>query len=314
MMYNIVLLSLAVCSLSGAQGAIVKRSVCAQPTKLTDAQITQALQAHNNARATAGNNDASNMVALEWDDDLARRSQDWAELCKWGHDLMTSCDGDTVGQNLAMSGGGPSDLSAVDVSSYVEDWDSEKQFYDISDQSCKNATGHSQVCGHYTQVVWAETTKVGCGIAKCSSVTNGFNNAVVFACDYSPAGNFIGKMPYTVGTPCSNCPDALPVGGWMCNNQMCESCTPASQGASCNCDTLTCQNGGTWNAGECKCNCPSTHYGKTCESSCECNDTSPYCNQWEALCPDSLYRKFMTDNCEGTCKDDVCVRPASCPV
>ena len=40
--------------------------------------------------------------------------------------------------------------------------------------------------GHFTQVVWKSTTKVGCGFSTC-----GDNDLLV--CNYSPAGNFAGQ-------------------------------------------------------------------------------------------------------------------------
>jgi hypothetical protein len=36
--------------------------------------------------------------------------------------------------------------------------------------------------GHFTQLVWAATTRIGCGVAHCS-------NADVWVCNYDPPGN-----------------------------------------------------------------------------------------------------------------------------
>ena len=43
--------------------------------------------------------------------------------------------------------------------------------------------------GHYTQMVWRETTRLGCGQAIC-------NGTLIVACNYSPAGNVLGRKPY----------------------------------------------------------------------------------------------------------------------
>jgi pathogenesis-related protein 1 len=40
-------------------------------------------------------------------------------------------------------------------------------------------------CGHYTQVMWRKTKKVGCGSAK----SNCNNNEIFFACQYIRPGN-----------------------------------------------------------------------------------------------------------------------------
>eukprot|EP00111_Clytia_hemisphaerica_P015714 TCONS_00046413-protein len=44
--------------------------------------------------------------------------------------------------------------------------------------------------GHFTQVVWKESTKLGCGAAKASR--NGMEGYYV-CCRYSPAGNMMGN-------------------------------------------------------------------------------------------------------------------------
>ena len=72
--------------------------------------------------------------------------------------------------------------SGADAVAY---WVAEKQYYDYDSNSC------SRVCGHYTQVVWRETTKLGCGVYNCPNLD--YNYAIV--CNYAPAGNN-GSRPY----------------------------------------------------------------------------------------------------------------------
>jgi hypothetical protein len=59
------------------------------------------------------------------------------------------------------------------------------------------------VCGHYTQVIWAATTKVGCGVA------SGMNWATIIVCNFNPGGNVAGQLPYTVSAPASAASAAL---------------------------------------------------------------------------------------------------------
>ncbi|MEM6522020.1 MAG: CAP domain-containing protein, partial [Cyanobacteria bacterium P01_C01_bin.70] len=49
----------------------------------------------------------------------------------------------------------------------VAAWVAEKADYDYASNSC--ASG--KVCGHYTQIVWRETTAVGCGVARNADAT-----------------------------------------------------------------------------------------------------------------------------------------------
>lgn len=286
MYYNFLVMFSAV----AVRGAIVKRAACSHPTALSQADIQAALKAHNNFRAHAGNDDAANEIKLEWDDNLAKRSQDWAELCLWDHALTNQCDEKTsVGQNLATTS-----AQEYNITDMVKWWNDEKQFYNYNTGAC------SDVCGHYTQVVWAKTMKVGCGIKHCSTVSGSFDNAWMFACDYSPPGNYNGEKPYVQGVQCSKCSSAFGTGGYKCEDDLCKHCLPQDD-SGCDCEAKTCQNGGTFNGGLCRCECADKYFGPTCDKSCE--DASPYCNQWTQYCADNLYKAFMTDNCIKTCSN-----------
>ena len=65
------------------------------------------------------------------------------------HAVMNDCGGKRMGQNLAYTAG-----SAKDLDQMVNLWVAEEADYNYASNTC------SKVCGHYTQVVWAETTKV----------------------------------------------------------------------------------------------------------------------------------------------------------
>jgi hypothetical protein len=62
----------------------------------------------------------------------------------------------------------------------------------------------SVVTGHYSQMIWADTNRVGCGFT--SYRDNGTLETNLYVCNYGPAGNFIGLPSYKVGRPCSQCP------------------------------------------------------------------------------------------------------------
>jgi len=51
-------------------------------------------------------------------------------------------------------------------------------------------TGFSEATGHFTQVVWRNTTSVGCGRKACNELNNTPGFYVV--CEYWPAGNVEG--------------------------------------------------------------------------------------------------------------------------
>jgi hypothetical protein len=80
------------------------------------------------------------------------------------------------------------------MSEVVQAWASEAADYDYASNSC--APG--KVCGHYTQLVWRNSTLVGCAYARCTqnSPFDGVPTWDFWVCDYSPPGNWIGQRPY----------------------------------------------------------------------------------------------------------------------
>ncbi|KZL70697.1 SCP-like extracellular protein [Colletotrichum tofieldiae] len=132
-----------------------------------------ALDAHNAARTDVG------VPALEWDDALAADAQEWAtHLLSVGS--LTHSQTDNQGENLYMQSN--KDSPYVNAANA---WISEKSDYNGETISSTNYMGF----GHYTQIVWKSTTKVGMALA-----TNSQGTYVVAR--YSPPGNYIGQKPY----------------------------------------------------------------------------------------------------------------------
>ena len=114
---------------------------------------------------------------MEWDEDIAAVAQAYAETLAQDCSLVHSSSG--YGENLFAAWGIAS--SGEDV---VEAWASEEANYDYDANTC------SDVCGHYTQVVWADSSRLGCGRADC------FDGGEVWVCNYDPPGNFNNRRPY----------------------------------------------------------------------------------------------------------------------
>jgi uncharacterized protein YkwD len=148
----------------------------------------QILCDHNEARTEAVNPTPNPMLpAMTWNDDLANIAQGYAEQCKWEHNPDRSDTFNTyVGENLfAQYGSVPSSLDVV------QNWMDEQQFYDYDTNGC------SGVCGHYTQVVWRESTELGCAIHLCDEVEGlSWSDVYLVVCNYAPGGNYNGVRPY----------------------------------------------------------------------------------------------------------------------
>ncbi|XP_078180202.1 pathogenesis-related protein 1-like [Carex rostrata] len=132
------------------------------------------VNAHNTARSAVG------VGPVTWDQTVQAYAQSYANKRKGDCQLVHS--GGPYGENIFWGNG--KDYSGIDA---VNLWVSEKQYYTYSSNSC--ASG--KVCGHYTQVVWRSSTKIGCAKVVCD------NNAGIFIiCNYSPPGNVNGQRPY----------------------------------------------------------------------------------------------------------------------
>ena len=61
--------------------------------------------------------------------------------------------------------------------------------------------------GHYTQLVWGPTSRIGCGKI-VHRPANGPNKwgSQIFVCDYAIGGNFLRSEMYKIGDACSACP------------------------------------------------------------------------------------------------------------
>jgi len=136
------------------------------------ATISEAMiEAHNAVRRQVG------VPPLIWSDQLASVADDWANHLMATHTFRHRTDS-RYGENLYMISGGSASPSDV-----VAAWADEATHYDIRSNTCFG------VCGHYTQIVWANTRAVGCAVAADQSQQ-------VWVCDYDPPGNYVGFRPY----------------------------------------------------------------------------------------------------------------------
>jgi len=126
-----------------------------------DSFIKECLDTHNKFRAIHG------VGPLEWDASLAEYAKDHGNKCVWGHSMGPH------GENLALGYRTPN--------AAITDWYNEISLYDY------NNPGFSHGVGHFTQVVWKSSTKVGCALVNCPGL-NGTNGQYL-VCEYNPPGN-----------------------------------------------------------------------------------------------------------------------------
>jgi len=173
------LLAVALVSCGGEEGG-TSGAGGTEPPEL--AGITAA---HNQVRAGVG------VAPLVWDDALARTAAAWVARCVdeappaglVDHNPDRSDGHSTyVGENIYASTGDATGPAAVAA------WAGEAVNYHLDSNTCDAGA----VCGHYTQVVWRDTERVGCAKHVCSALA--YPSTIV--CDYGPGGNIEGQRPY----------------------------------------------------------------------------------------------------------------------
>lgn len=179
---------------------------------------------HNEKRSSV-NPEATNMLRMSWDDEVAMIAQKWADNCDTNHEknnLQRVVPGRfSVGQNIA--------TGAQNWSHAINMWHEEVKDFEYGNKESMSSLFLK--IGHYTQMVWAETNKIGCGFSVC-------NEQNFHVCNYAPSGNLQGSVhvPYKSGPSCSECQQG------KCSDKLCDC-------------GFTCLNGGTINTTDCTCKC-----------------------------------------------------------
>ncbi|XP_039712070.1 peptidase inhibitor 16 isoform X2 [Pteropus medius] len=175
---------------------------------LSDDEKRVMVELHNLYRAQVSP-PAANMLQMRWDEELAAFAKAYAQECVWGHNKARGKRGENL---FAITDEG------MDVPLAVEEWYLEHEHYNLSTATCDPG----QMCGHYTQVVWAKTERIGCGSHFCEKLQGvEETNIHLLVCNYEPPGNVKGQRPYQEGHPCSQCPS-----GYRCENFVCGTETP----------------------------------------------------------------------------------------
>ncbi|PWA58058.1 pathogenesis-related protein [Artemisia annua] len=128
----------------------------------------------NQARA------ARRVPPLVWDPKLARYAAMYAKQRQ--QDCLLRHSNGPYGENIFWGSGNgwrPAQAAAA--------WVGERRWYAYGSNSCNGG----QECGHYTQIVWKTTCRVGCAKVTCAK-----GRGVFMICNYDPPGNYIGEKPY----------------------------------------------------------------------------------------------------------------------
>ena len=166
-------------------------STVSGPITPSYASMRGMLEAHNQARYQHG------LSALSWSEPLTAYSQDWANhlasnnACTMKHRSDAGKDFEEYGENLFWASpqrwtDGFVEPQKVTATEVAKAWADEWVDYNYANNSCRRG----KQCGHYTQMVWRDTTHVGCAMTLCPDFGQ------IWVCSYNPTGNWVGKRPF----------------------------------------------------------------------------------------------------------------------
>jgi hypothetical protein len=176
----------------GPGGAGGSSGASAGHNPLSQAVIDQFVSAHNQARSGALTPAPSPALPpVSWDAVLADSAYGYLARCVSGDHALIDHNADRTSDYAALGGAGyvgeniygATGMATPDAA--VASWMAEAPQFNY-------ATSTIGTAGHYTQVVWRASVRIGCAIVDCPSVT--FHSVVL--CDYAPGGNISGQKPY----------------------------------------------------------------------------------------------------------------------
>jgi uncharacterized protein YkwD len=167
--------------LTALLAAALATPAVAAPNNVASQFPARVLAVHNAARAEAG------VAPLAWDPALGQAAAAYATQLaltnSFQHSNRRARPG--TGENLWMGTRGAFSYDAM-----VGRWAAERSDFVPGVFPAVSRSGNWEKVGHYTQMVWPTTTRVGCAVA--SNAANDF-----LVCRYSPAGNIDGRsVPY----------------------------------------------------------------------------------------------------------------------
>mmetsp|Transcript_73274 Transcript_73274/g.212231 ORF Transcript_73274/g.212231 Transcript_73274/m.212231 type:complete len:321 (-) Transcript_73274:5-967(-) len=157
------------------------------------------LRAHNVVRQRAG------LVSLSWSSALesmarARVQKLAGEGCFIRHSPLhqrwEEAGFQYVGENLyKVINMAPTGVDVVDAwYAELEDYNYGSVGATCTKQRCAGRSSPPCMLGHFTQVMWAKTTDLGCAIEECP---NQEQRTFVSVCNYGPGGNIVGNVPFS---------------------------------------------------------------------------------------------------------------------
>ncbi|XGW21507.1 hypothetical protein V3C99_004457 [Haemonchus contortus] len=178
-------------------------SLCPDKDGMSDEVRKMFVDKHNEYRTLVARGEAKNklggnappaarMLKMSYDCAIEENMMDYAKECKFAHNSYK--DRNYWGQNLYMTTARHVNKTRAAEDS-VSAWFSELEHKGVPKENRLTMKVFNHGVGHYSQVVWQWSKKVGCAVVWCEDMT-------LVGCEYARAGNYLGSLIYEIGEPC----------------------------------------------------------------------------------------------------------------
>nr|ALA23464.1 cap-4 [Haemonchus contortus] len=182
-----------------------RASMCSDAEGMSDEVRKMFVEKHNEYRTQVAKGEAKNklggnapkaarMLKMTYDCAIEENMMNYAKECKFAHNSYK--DRNYWGQNLYMTSARNINKTRAAENS-VSAWFSELEHKGVPKENRLTMEVFNHGVGHYSQVVWQWSNKVGCAVVWCKDMT-------LVGCEYAPAGNYLGSLIYDIGEPCQN--------------------------------------------------------------------------------------------------------------
>ncbi|KAH8547631.1 CAP domain-containing protein [Umbelopsis sp. PMI_123] len=136
---------------------------------VSDVDQQKILEVHNSYRALTG------LSPLVWNVTLANFAESWVNQCNNSHSHSPD-----YGENMG--------FGYMTWEDMVNRWGDEHRYYNFTTEDLQEDSLH------FTQMVWKETTSIGCAMRSCEF------NPRFYSCNYYPHGNILGQFKANVAS------------------------------------------------------------------------------------------------------------------
>lgn len=166
-------------------------------------EFQKMLDVHNQYRCL------HNVPPMEWDEGIAAKAQEWADGGLYQHSSsdFRRYDGMYHGENLAWAY--YSGMTGPDGAAMTKKWYDEIEYTENGKTDTISVDGNA--VGHYTQIVWKDSVRLGCG--KGRAVVNSYEGDY-WVCHYGPGGNIMGRFDTQVLSPTRTVAECQDSGNW----------------------------------------------------------------------------------------------------